>query len=153
MCEPTSTSPVVVASRRAAHVSGVPSSGKLEVLVEEARGDVERDGHAVVDEHRQRLVGEVVGAVVEGDRDHRRSRGVGIGEAGEAVVEADHGAGSGEVRHLLGELRAGEVDLEAAAPADPVVDEHHEARRRPSHHPGAAAPTFTAVRSTPTAQP
>ena len=114
--------------------------GERELLVDEASRDVERDGHRVLDEHRERDVGEVGGAVVEGHRDHRLRRCARVREAGHALREADQRPRGGQERHLLGEARPREVDLERGAPAHPVVDEHHEASRGPAHHVDRGGP-------------
>ena len=100
---------------------------------DEVGGDVERDRHPVLDQHRQRDLGEVGGAVVEGDRHHRLPRRVRVGEASQPVGEGHDGRLGGEERHLLGEEGPGKVDLDRRPAPDPVVDEDHQPGRGRAH--------------------
>ena len=63
--------------------------------VDELRGDVERHRYPVPFEDGERDVGEVGGAVVEGDRDEWLGHGGGGGDALEPIGEADGPVGGG----------------------------------------------------------
>ena len=128
--------------------------GEVDALVDVARGQVHRGGHLVADEDRRRHLGQVGGAVVE-RHDDRAVVGVVLGAdlgvvAGcvasrrvgpvrachqqvDRVVERHHPPRRGEPRHLLVERLGRQVDLGARPAADPVVDQHHDARNGRAH--------------------
>ncbi len=93
-------------------MSGVPPFGKARAALDELGGDVERGGNAVLDQHRQREVGEVGGAVVEGDRDRGLARGGRVSEAREPVGQRHDTAGGAELGDLVGEQFQRQVDVD-----------------------------------------
>jgi hypothetical protein len=94
-------------------------------LLDEVRRQVQRDRHAVLDEHGKRDLDEVVGSVVERDHDAVILSRV-AHESVDGVVEA-HRAGFGQHRHLLVEQRRRKINLTRGTRADAVVEEHHDA--------------------------
>ena len=105
-------------TRREAVAQGRPRQrstgpGKRRAFVDETGGHVDGGGHAESHEDRERSVGEVGGAVVEGHDDRVGTGGcrVCLAEGVEAVVEGDDPA-FGELRHLAGEQVDVEVDVE-----------------------------------------
>ena len=128
VCEPTVTRPVASVSRSAAHDIGGAPYGNGALLLEERGREVHRRRDAVAHEDRHRDVGEVGRAVVEGDDDRvvrrRLGRARAAASASSSVVTRPAAASSAI---CASKRSTREVELEAGAGADPVVDEHDDA--------------------------
>ncbi len=106
---------------------GAPAAGEIPLLLDERGREVERRGHAVPGEDRDRHLGEVGGPVVEGDHDRRGSR-VRRRELLERGAERQRASRRRDGRDLFLEPRGVEIDLERGTAADPVVEQDDDAR-------------------------
>ena len=112
-------------------------AGEGDAALDEVGGHVERRRRLVADEHRERLVDPVGGAVVEGEHDGlvaRRSPAASRSSPSSSDTSRPASASSAT---CSSKRAGGQVDLRRRAAADPVVDEDHEARRVGTQDVGA----------------